>query len=154
MNVWARAAVAVFVGEMILPTHPFWPLVPGSFIEYKAYLIKGYYHPDTMQIDINERVVDPNTPIFRRTCVLVPQRRSPTMAVVTSNSGHVPVLTDDWTGNVLYQMLWKPASGPAWLGEAGDDHVVEAGPPDPLITMNPVAGERIHTVDPVSVMIS
>lgn len=128
---------------MITPTHPYWPLTPGSRIDYRAFVIEGYWHTDTMSLDVNKRDLDTNQIPFSRTCIEVPKHRRPEIAVVGSNSGHVPTMADDWGNYVYYMGLWKPADGsPGWIGEVGDSKS-ESDPPDPELSLNPIAGERI-----------
>lgn len=132
--------------EVILPTAPYWPLRPGSRITYRAYIIEGYFHSTTFELDINKREVDPNQPVFQRTVVALPQLQIPAVATVHSTPPHVPTINDDWSqASPLYQMLWKPRDGKAFIGEAGGNHSL-AFPPDPILTLDPVVGERI-TVD-------
>ena len=130
---------------MILPTSKYWPLKPGTYCDYSAGLITGYWHPGTMELDIWTRVPDPNQGIFRRNVIAHPHVESPRVSIVHSNPPVVATFDMDWTGAYrLDQILWDDGTLPAYIGEYGAGQSI-SGPPDPVMTVNPVAGERFST---------
>lgn len=127
--------------------HPHWPLTPGSWIEYVMFDISGPYNPATGEIGITSQTIRPKTfwttgPRMRTTCVADPNAQIPAIRRINSEPGTPPGSSFKNMG--LYEGPWYPTAldkpVPPFIGESGGVNFT-CTPPEPKLTMNPVAGE-------------
>lgn len=126
-------------------THPYMPMLPGSYIEYAACRFDGGVTlAGTIWMDGATCVpwIPPwaSAPTFRMTCVVDQNSQIPMTMRVDTKTGHVPVPGMSYAGRSLYNGVWDGAGTPAFIGEYGGVGAV-AQPPEPVLTMQPVAGE-------------
>lgn len=114
------------------PTHPYWPLKPGTIIDYTVFDITGGFHPATLHLDVLTRTLNTVKP-YQSILTLELPHKQPTIAWAQFVTG-TPTPTVDTVdmAGVLLEGLWQPSDGSrAWIGE-----MVNQYPPEPLLTFD------------------
>ena len=124
------------------PMNAYWPMTPGSSIDYVVYQITGKYNPADMTLSVWSRTISPINAYQTVTALRVPTPEPSVYLVSTLTGQPVPTLAtlaDTTPFPYLINGLWQPANGStAWLGESTVLRPYEA-----LITANPVVGEKL-----------
>lgn len=114
-------------------THPYWPLT--GWAEYLCYEITGYFHADTMALEVWSRTPLPSGNI-RRTCVQTPNRPYPSVNLVYTAFGVNPPA--DWQNSCdnLVQG-WNKTGSQGWIGEIGTMRDWGAAPRNGTVLLMP-----------------
>lgn len=103
---------------MNFPTSPYWPMAQGSWAEYAAYTITGYFHPDTGELDTWTPAHLPANDC-RMTYVAIDDGLVPKVARVMTGIGVAPPNTWRDTCNSLIESPGFAAGGGGYIGESG-----------------------------------
>ena len=114
---------------MIRPRHDYWPMT--GWAEYVCFEIDGYFHADTMALDVNARRRLPSRDI-RRTYTPMPDPSFlPAVVMVESPPGTSPPPNwPDTANDALVQGVERRADGSGWIGELGNLRAWTASPRD------------------------
>ncbi len=157
---------------MITPTCDYWPMAPKAdgtlrWAEYRSYQIEGYWHADTMQLDIgpitknadgtwkisNGKLYLPGHDI-RRTYVPLTRDQKPRVAIVYTAAG--VAVPDNWEGkcDTLVQGVYTADGKQGFVGEMGtlgaswtNMNTADAWTPEPECPLDP--GDYLTPTDGV-----
>lgn len=127
---------------------PYWPMIPGSWIESVMFDIRGNYNPSTGEIGITwqqpRKTFWTDSTEMRTTCIIDRNAQVPAVRRINGPVGVVLSPDMDMRGQGLYEGPWFPAPGddqvPPHIGETGGVDFI-CTPPEPKLTLNPVAGQ-------------
>lgn len=107
---------------MYVPTHDYWPL--GGWIEYQAFSIGGYFHPDTFELDVYDAVAltaaqYPDDYYIRKTFIPITDGPVPDFAIVYTHKDEVPPVDWKTSKRSLIQGMATHICGAGVIGEIG-----------------------------------